>query len=62
MVGLDGFGETLGSAPGAEGMGTGGADTYFEHVEDGNGFVWQELWNLGKVRTFLGTILYIQTP
>jgi len=39
--GFDRSGETLGGAPGAKGMRAGGADTYFEHVEDGDGFVWQ---------------------
>lgn len=39
---FEGAGEALGGTPGAEGVGTGGADAYFEHVEDGDGFVWQE--------------------
>jgi hypothetical protein len=29
-------------------VGAGGADAYFEHVEDGDAFVWQEMWVWGK--------------
>jgi hypothetical protein len=52
MSGNQGFGEALGGAPGAKGVGTGRADAYFEHIEDGDGFVGQGCEIFAKVGCF----------
>ena len=59
MEGFDGMGESLGGAPGPQGMGTGGADTNFEDVEYGDGFVWQGC-SFGKGTTFPLTLFKLE--
>ena len=49
MFGNEGIGKTLGGAPGTKGVGAGGPDANFEHVEDRDGFVGQDLAILAKV-------------
>jgi len=43
MLSFQGGDKTLRCSPGTEGMATGRANTDLEHIEYGNGFVWQEI-------------------